>query len=81
CEQGGRLCIREWLEVTPDVRRELQGAEVKNIVRVTQEMLEASGRPLIADAKEKLEGGLISEETYTRITQERMHQDRRGRAA
>lgn len=71
-EGGGRVCLREHLEITPEVRRKLQLTDVGEITKVTQRLLDTMGHPLVEDARKKLEAADISQDVYKRATQERM---------
>jgi defect-in-organelle-trafficking protein DotB len=61
---GRRTAIKEYLVFTQEVKDMLYKAE--NLTAATFEALRRHGRPMVEDAKEKYEAGIIAETVYER---------------
>lgn len=69
---GGRVALREYLIFDDAMRRDLHKAlmSADDLGTDIQSMLEIKGMPLIADAREKFEEGLLAAEQYASIVNE-----------
>lgn len=65
--KGGRQSVREYLEFTPDIRKELRMLPYREIVPKLDEFLIGRGQPLSVDARKKHAEGNLSDETLDQI--------------
>ncbi len=63
--EGKRVALREYLVLTQSIKDQIMADP--NIARGAFKAVMSHGRPMLLDAKTKLEGGKISEATYARI--------------
>lgn len=68
---GGRVALREWLVVTDEMRQKLLITPVERLQAVVEEMVQAQGRPLLAETRDAFEQGLIARETLQVIEAEK----------
>jgi defect-in-organelle-trafficking protein DotB len=60
----GRVAIREWLEFTDTIRDILVRTPIKDMIHVTENLVQRYGRSLMVDVTEKYSQGLISSQEY-----------------
>ena len=68
-EGNGRVALREFLVLDEDVRRQLIGVKVEDLIRVMERLVAEHGQPLIEDARAKFEAGLIAEREYRQFVE------------
>ncbi|WP_019025474.1 MULTISPECIES: type IV pilus twitching motility protein PilT [unclassified Thioalkalivibrio] len=61
---GGRVPIREYLTFNREVREALSDGRIDTLISDVNQLVELHGLPMARDAKDKLEQGLITKETY-----------------
>lgn len=66
---GGRVALREFLEFTPRLRKEMLSLPYEKIIPFLMDRLDSMGQSLVTDARRKYVEGLISEETLDQIIQ------------
>ena len=66
---NGRVAVREWLIFNEEVVNKLVQCSVKDMIRVTEELVNQYGRPLLMDVTELYEQGVISETEYLSFVQ------------
>jgi defect in organelle trafficking protein DotB len=59
-----RVPMKEWLRITPDMRRQLINAPLKEEAKLLQKFLDENGMPMAKYARAKYEQGIIDEEAY-----------------
>lgn len=67
---GGLIAVKEYLAFDEKVKDELLQTDVENLIVKIKELVERYGKPLLIDAKEKLDNGIISESEYEKIEKE-----------
>lgn len=67
---GGRVALREFLAFGENHRRALLGVSLEQLSQSIRTMVLEQGQTLLADAKNKFEEELISQETYSGIARE-----------
>ncbi len=65
---GKRIALREFLVFDETVRDELLGCTPQNVLRNTRELLKTRGQPMIVDATQKFEQGLLPEREFKILT-------------
>ncbi len=61
---GKRVPLREYLVFDEDVRDELISTNLENITSTVRRLLHERGQPIMVEAKQKFEEGIISERQY-----------------
>ncbi len=69
--QGGRVAVREYLEFTPEIRRQLMKKSLHELIPAIEGYVEEQGMPLIKAAGRLYEKGLIEEQTIETLIKER----------
>lgn len=73
---GKRIALREYLIFDQKIRDLLLEEEPENVTATTRRLLKEYGRPMILDAQEKFEAGLISERDYKLLQAASLSADR-----
>jgi defect-in-organelle-trafficking protein DotB len=73
--QGGRVPIKEFLAFDRPVREEIMEVGIKDISNKVQDLVEQRGRPLLRDAQEKYDAGLLYSETMRKIEREKKREE------
>ena len=68
---GGRFAIREYLNITPTLRKELTGTKVSDLPRTVEMMVQEHGVSLLKQAQAALDAGYITNEQMTILIKER----------
>ncbi len=66
---GGRIALRSYLVFTDSIRRQMQAALLKegDLTNLMRDLLNKSGKTIMADAKQKFSEGLIDIEDYIMV--------------
>ena len=73
CKAGGRVAIQEYLVFSPEIRERIAEQPIPRLASEVQKAVEAFGRPLYLDAREKYEAGMIYESDFKQIERETQH--------
>lgn len=68
---GGRVPIQEWLSIGEDQRNWLMEQDLHGLQGAMETLVQRDGHPLLADAKEAHEKGLIDDTVFNRIKWEK----------
>lgn len=63
-KDGTRIALREYLVFDEEVRDILVMTEIEKLAAKTRELLKSKGQPMLVDAQNKFDAGLIDERTY-----------------
>ena len=61
---GKQVALREYLVFDEDTRGKLLDSDIDRVTTATRKLLIERGQPMIVEAKEKFDAGIISEHTY-----------------
>ena len=61
---GKRVALREYLVFDENVRDELINAPAERLMQRTRELLQQHGQPMLVDAKQKFDAGIIPQREY-----------------
>jgi len=64
---GKRIALREYMVFTEEVRDKMLSVDPDKITALTRQLVNEQGRPMVVDAKEKFEAGIISEREYNLV--------------
>lgn len=65
---GGRIALREFLVLTPEIRTRLRAAEsLRDAVSIAQRLVEETGQSMLMSAHKHLAAGRIEQDTYDYI--------------
>jgi len=64
---GKRVALREFLIFTEDIRDELLTIDPEKVTALTRKLVKEKGQPLLLDAQQKFEEGIIPEREYQLI--------------
>ncbi len=73
---GKRVALREFLVFDEKVRDKLLDTDMLNITNEVRKLVREQGRTMEADAKEKLEAGLITERQYRILAELQLREDK-----
>jgi defect-in-organelle-trafficking protein DotB len=73
---GKRVALREYLIFDEKVRDILLEADILNITNVVRKLVREQGRTMEADAKEKLQAGMITERQYHLIAEQAKREEK-----
>ncbi|MFT3742021.1 MAG: Dot/Icm type IV secretion system ATPase DotB [Gammaproteobacteria bacterium] len=62
--EGKRVALREYLVFDEDVRDQLLSVDPERVTAMTRQLVNTKGQPMIVDAQQKYEEGLIGEREY-----------------
>lgn len=68
--KGGRVPVKEHLAFDRDIREQLMHVGLREMSEAVAELVEKRGRPIMKDAREKYEQGLLYRETLRKIEKE-----------
>jgi defect-in-organelle-trafficking protein DotB len=73
---GKRVALREYLIFDEKIRDILLETDLNNITAVVRKMVREHGQPIEADARKRLEEGIISERSYRVIAEQAKREDK-----
>jgi defect-in-organelle-trafficking protein DotB len=65
---GKRVALREYLVFNEEVRDRLLAIPPEEVTAMTRQLVNEKGQPMLVDAKQKFEQGIISEREFQRLT-------------
>lgn len=73
---GKRVALREYLVFNEEIRDHLLEADVLNITQIVRKLVREHGQTLTADAKQKLDAGIISERQFNVISEQAAREEK-----
>lgn len=73
---GKRVALREYLVFDEKVRDVLLEVDPNEVTAKVRKLVKEQGKPIIVDAKEKLDAGLITERQYNVIAEQSVREDK-----
>lgn len=73
---GRRIALREYLVFDENIRDQLLNTDPEKVTATTRELLKKYGQPMIKDATEKYEQGLIADREYNLLSASSRNADR-----